>query len=303
MDNRVLKSKILKLKEEKNAIILAHNYQIDEVQEIADIVGDSLKLSQEAAKTDKDIIVFCGVRFMAETAKMLSPNKKVILANKDAGCPMADMVNVDKLKDMKKKHPMAKVVCYVNSSAEVKKESHICCTSSNAVRVVQNLDSKQILFIPDKNLGNFVQKNIKDKEFFLMEGYCPIHENVVTVADMKIARNKYPKAKILVHPECKSEVVELADFVGSTEKIIKYVKKSSNNEFVIGTEIGIMYKLKNENPNKKFYKLSSNFICKDMKKTKLKDVYNALLSEEEIKLSKEIIEGGQIALNNMFKLS
>lgn len=273
-----LKAKIKKLKKEKNAVILAHNYQLDEIQEVADYIGDSLALSKIAMNVKEDIIVFCGVRFMAETAKILSPNKKVILPVLDAGCPMADMVTAKQLKDVKKDYPNATVVCYVNSSAEVKAESDICCTSSNAINVINSIKSNQILFVPDQNLGSYVAKQVKDKEIVLWQGFCIVH-NRVMIENFKHTREKNPCAPMLVHPECRPEIVEQADFIGSTSEIINKVKELEDKKIIIGTEKGILYTLKKQNTDKEFILLSDKLTCTNMKKITIGDVLHSLENE------------------------
>lgn len=273
-----LKAKIKKLKKEKNAVILAHNYQLDEIQEVADYIGDSLALSKIAMNVKEDIIVFCGVKFMAETAKILSPNKKVILPVLDAGCPMADMVTAKQLKDVKKDYPNATVVCYVNSSAEVKAESDICCTSSNAINVVNSIKSNQILFVPDQNLGSYVAKQVKDKEIVLWQGFCIVH-NRVMIENFKHIREKYPCAPVLVHPECRPDIVEQADFIGSTSEIINKVKELEDKKIIIGTEKGILYTLKKQNTDKEFILLSDKLTCRNMKKITIGDVLYSLENE------------------------
>jgi len=242
---------INKLKKEKNAIILVHNYQRSEIQDIADYLGDSLGLSREAAKTDVNIIVFCGVRFMAETAKILSPGKKVLLPRKEAGCPMADMVTAEDLKRLKGKHPDAKVVSYVNTNADVKAESDICCTSANAVEVVRNLKTERIIFTPDKNLAAYCQR-FTNKEIIPWNGYCYVHEKI-RKEEVRLAKEKFPDALLLVHPECNPSVIDLADEVLSTSGMVNFVKKSDKKRFLIGTEEGLIYRLKKENPGKEFY--------------------------------------------------
>lgn len=294
---------INKLRKEMKAVILAHNYQIPEIQDIADFVGDSFKLSHEAAATDAEVIVFCGVQFMAESAKILSPNKKVLFPVMDAGCPMADMIDVEQLKLFKKEYPDAAVVCYVNSSAKVKAESDICCTSSNAVKVIKSLNNKRILFVPDQNLGNYISNQVPDKEIICWKGFCPIHQNVKE-NEIDALRKSYPNIKILIHPECNPSVLEKADFTGSTSQIIKYVKKSEEKEFIIGTEIGILYTLEKENPEKKFYSLSSSLVCHDMKKTTLQDVYDALKQEKnEITVDEGIQIKAYQSLKRMLEIS
>ncbi|PLX68288.1 MAG: quinolinate synthase [Denitrovibrio sp.] len=274
------RSEIKKLAKEKDAIILAHNYQIDEIQEIADIVGDSLGLSIEASKTDKSVIVFCGVHFMAETAHMLAPDKTVLLPNLDAGCPMADMITGEKLREFKKDYPDATTVCYVNSSAEVKSESDLCCTSGNAINVIKSVDSDQIIFVPDKNLGHYVQR-FTDKEIILYPGFCPIH-NRLTPKQVEEIMAKYPNAEFVAHPECPPAVVDMADHVCSTSGLYTYCKNSDSKQFIIGTEKGVGYRLRKENPDKEFIFAYDEFICKNMKKTSLKNVYDCLSNMENV---------------------
>ncbi|HHV30679.1 quinolinate synthase NadA [Acetivibrio mesophilus] len=302
MNNIELIEKINELKKEKNAVIVAHNYQNDEVQEVADVIGDSLALSRYCADNDKDVIVFCGVHFMAESAKILSPSKTVLLPEIDAGCPMADMVTADALKEEKKKHPGAVVVCYVNSSAEVKAESDICCTSSNAIEVVKSIPEKDILFVPDKNLGSYVAQKVPEKNIILWEGYCITHHRV-NLDQIKEIRNIHPDALLLVHPECQKEIWEQADFVGSTKQIIDFARESGHSKFIIGTEMGIMYKLKKDNPDKSFYLLSQGLVCPNMKKTTLKSVYTALNEMKyEIKLDEDVRLNAKKALDRMLRI-
>jgi quinolinate synthase len=293
--------KLQLLRKEKNTIILAHNYQIAEVQDIADYVGDSFELSRIAARTDVDIIVFCGVRFMAESAKILSPDKIVLLPEKEAGCPMADMIEVESLREMKNKYPDATVVSYVNSTAEVKAESDICCTSSNALKVVNSLPVKQIIFVPDKNLGRYVAER-SDKEIIIWEGYCESHDSVDAEEIVEI-KKVHPNAPILVHPECKPEVVAMADFIGSTAGILKYAKESNVDTMIIGTEIGIIHRLQKENPDKKFFVLSPKLVCSDMKKINLEKIVKSLENmETQIKIDEDIRERAFQALNRMLEV-
>lgn len=293
---------IKRLKQEKNAVILAHYYQNMDVCSVADYVGDSFELSKKAAETKADIIVFCGVRFMAESAKILSPYKKVLLPVKDAGCPMADMIDVSNLRALKAVYPRASIVCYVNSSAEVKAESDICCTSSNALRVVESLVNDEIIFIPDKHLGRYVAAHFPDKHFVFIDGYCPIHAQV-TARDIKHLKARHPDAAVAVHPECPAEVVALADYVGSTTGIISYASLSEHNEIIIGTEQSIITRLNLSCPEKKFYPAVSDFICPDMKKTTLEELYNSLETESyEIKLSDEIIEKASGCMTKMLSI-
>lgn len=270
-----ISEEIRALKKERNAVILAHLYQRPEVQEIADYTGDSLGLSQEAAKTDADVIVFCGVHFMAETAAILSPEKTVLLPEVNAGCPMADMVTADALRRKKSEYPDAVVVCYVNSSAEVKAECDICCTSANAVKVVQSIpEDKRILFVPDRNLGHYVGLKA-NREIILWEGYCNTHDKL-TPENIKTAKEEHPKAIVLVHPECRPDVVALADQVFSTSGMIKYAEQSESDEFIIGTESGILYELRKRCPDKNFYMASNKLVCPNMKATSLDKVKWAL---------------------------
>ncbi len=287
MDNSFLINKILELKEKRNAVIVAHNYQIDEIQEIADVVGDSLALSKFCVDDPAKTIVFCGVHFMAESAKLLSPEKTVLLPEIDAGCPMADMVNIDLLNEAKKKHPHALVVCYINTSAEVKAGCDICCTSSNAIQVISSQKEKDILFIPDKNLGRFIQKNVPEKNIILWDGFCVTHNRIKASEVEKIIKI-HEDARLLVHPECQIDILQKAHFIGSTKQIIDYATKSPYTKFIIGTEMGILYKLKKDNPQKTFYILSQGLICPNMKKTSLKSVYNTL---NEMKYEVNIDEG------------
>lgn len=297
-----LQSEIIRLKKEKNAIVLAHHYQMDAIQQVADFVGDSLALSKIAMDIKEDRIIFCGVKFMAETAKILSPEKKVILPVIEAGCPMADMVTAKQLRKVKKQYPNAKVVCYVNSSAEVKAESDICCTSSNAVAVIKSIDAKQILFVPDQNLGTYVASQVKDKEIILWQGYCIVHHQLRHECLVHI-KEKYPNAPILVHPECRPQIVNHADFVGSTAQIIKRAGELKDKKIIIGTEKGILYTLKKQNPHKDFILLSERLTCLNMKKTSLEDVKDALENERyTIEVDPIIREKAYRALKKMISL-
>ncbi len=302
MDNAKLISEILRLKDERDAVILAHNYQIPEVQDIADYVGDSLFLSKLAAKTDKKVIIFCGVHFMAESAKILNPSKKVYLPAADAGCPMADMIKGEDLREYKKNNPDRIIVTYVNSSADVKANSDICCTSSNALRVIESLDSDKILFAPDKNLGSYIANKLRHKDIELWNGFCITHERV-NMSEIGAARMSRPNVKILVHTECNPIVVTLADFVGSTSEIIEYTKNSEDKEFIIGTEMGILHSLRKASPDKKFHLLSPSLVCHNMKKTSLDDIYNVLKNEvNEITVDEEIREKAYVSLKKMIDL-
>jgi quinolinate synthase len=296
-----LKKEIRKLLEEKDAILLAHNYQIDDIQEIADFTGDSLGLSIEASKTDKSKIVFAGVYFMAETAYMLSPHKKVLLPEIDAGCPMADMVTAEELRAFKNKYPGVPVVCYVNSSAEVKAESDICCTSANAINVVKSIDSEKIIFVPDRNLGHYISRFV-DKEIILWNGFCPIHERV-TRKDIETLKEKHKDAVVVLHPECPPDTIDLADHVCSTSGVYSFCKNSKAKKFIIGTENGVGYTLRKENPDKEFIFAYSPFQCKNMKKTTLKKVYEALLYDRyEVTVSEEIRTKAVLSIEKMLRI-
>lgn len=270
---------INELKKEKQAIVLAHCYQNVEIDEVADYVGDSLQLSRLAAQTDAKIIVFAGVYFMAETAKILSPNKKVLLPHLDAGCKMADMIDLQQIKEFKTMYPDLPVVCYVNSSAEVKAEADICCTSANAVKVVQSLNVSKILFAPDKYLGSYVGSQLKDVEVITYPGYCPTHLAIL-VEDVEKMKADYPNAKVLVHPECHKAVADMADYVGSTTGIMKYAKESEAKEFIIVTEKGVVDRLQRDYKDKNFYLVSGKAVCPNMKKNTLEDILHVLQTED-----------------------
>ncbi|MEI6206888.1 MAG: quinolinate synthase NadA [Desulfuromonadales bacterium] len=270
-----MKQQIGDLLKEHNAVLLAHNYMRDEVQQIADITGDSLALSIEAAKTSADVIVFCGVHFMAESAAILSPRKKVLLPRPDAGCPMADMVTAEELERLKAVHPGVPVVTYVNSSAEVKAHSDICCTSANAIKVVQSLKEQELIFVPDRNLGRWIATFVPTKQFIFWEGFCPTHERM-TVQAVQQKKNEHPDALFICHPESAPEVSSLADYVCSTSGMYDYCRTSPAQKFIIGTEAGILYKLRVENPGKEFILASPALLCPNMKLTSLEDVLISL---------------------------
>ncbi len=299
-----LKKKILKLKKEKDAIIIAHNYQRDEVQDIADISGDSLALSTAAVNADAKVIVFCGVDFMAESASILNPDKIVLLPVKEAGCPMADMVTVERLKEKKKEHPEAAIVCYVNSSAAIKAESDICCTSSNAIQIVKSLkDYKEIIFVPDKNLARYVQQCVPDKKIIFWEGFCPTHIRV-SKEEILEAKKEHPEAEVLAHPECNPDVLSVSDQICSTGGMFSYVKASKSKEFIIATESGMLYRLKKDNTDKKFYMPTQRLICPTMKLTTLGWVAHSLEAMEcEIKISGDIRDKAYKALERMLNVS
>ena len=295
--------KIRKLKEEKNAIVLAHSYQNIEIDEVADFVGDSLYLSQKAKETNADIIVFAGVYFMAQTAKIISPEKKVLLPNINAGCLMADMINHQQMVEFKKKNPDAPVVCYINSTAEVKSECDICCTSSNALKIVKSLNAPKVLFLPDANLGKWVESKLSKVEVITYAGNCPVHQDI-EVKDIELARKKHPDAKILIHPECKPEVSRLGDYVGSTSGIMEYVRKSKDKQFVIVTEKGVADRLERDYPDKKFILIKNNMLCESMKLTTLDEILYSLQHEvNEITLDENIRKRSASCIERMLKVS
>lgn len=299
-----VKEEIKKLKKEKNALILAHYYQRDEIQAIADIRGDSLALAQEASKTDADIIVFCGVKFMAETAKIISPDKKVLIPVYEAGCPLAGMATAQDVLKRKKELNNPVVVSYVNTTAEVKSVSDICCTSGNAVNVVKSLKEDRILFVPDRNLGSYVKEQVTEKEVYLWDGYCPVHE-AFNIKDLKSLLKQHPDAKVAVHPESPKDIRDDADFIGSTAGIIKYVAESDNQEFIIGTEEGLLFEIKQDKKNrhKKFYVIGTHAICENMKKIDIENLRDALKFEQyEIKLSENILRKAKEPIEKMVSI-
>ena len=301
MDNKEIIRDIQNLKEKNDIIILAHNYQIPEIQDIADFLGDSSDLALKATKTQSKNIVFCGVDFMAESAKILNPNKNVIHPDIDAKCPMAAMVDVNFLREMIKINPGAEVVSYINTTAEVKALTDICCTSANGEKVVKACSSKKIIFIPDKNLGLYIQRSISEKEMILWPGMCPTHHKIQEAEILKI-KKKHPKAEILVHPECRPEIVDLADHVFSTGGMVRYSKESVTKEFIIGTEKDMCYRLKKENPEKTFYSISSA-VCPNMKKITLEKVLKSMESlEPKIELSEDIMQKAKMPLQKMMDI-
>ncbi len=299
MNGDPLVEKINRLRRERRAVILAHNYQLGEVQDIADFVGDSLELSQKAAKTDAEVIVFCGVHFMAETASITCPDKRVLLPDLHAGCPMANMIDAEKLRRKKAEHPGAVVVCYVNSTAEVKAESDICCTSANAVKIVASIPKdREILFVPDQYLGDYAAKKA-GRKVIPWPGYCPTHARIRPEHILRL-REEYPKAKVVVHPECRPEVIALADEVGSTSGIIRYAARPEVQEMIVGTELGIIHRLRKENPGKKFIPITEQAVCPNMKLITLEKVLWSL--EEmapEVKVPEEIRIRAQAAVDRM----
>ncbi|MDW7740565.1 MAG: quinolinate synthase NadA [Bacillota bacterium] len=302
MDNRKIITKIDKLKNTRNAVILAHNYQIDEVQDAADYVGDSFELSRLAAESDADVIVFCGVHFMAESAAILSPQKTVLLPDLSAGCPLANMITAEELQELKEKHPGAAVATYINSSAAVKALSDICVTSANAVKVVNSLEEDKILFVPDGNLAHFVAQRT-EKTIIPWPGYCITHHRV-SPEDIEKARKEHPHAVVVVHPECRPDVVALADEALGTGGMIKYARETEYEELIIGTEMGMLHRLKKEAPDKKFYLLSTGLICPNMKYTTLEKILSALENNQNvITVSAEVREGALKALQRMLSVS
>lgn len=301
-----IQKKILQLKKEKNAVILAHAYQAKEIVEIADETGDSYALSVAATKYDCDSIIMCGVHFMAEVAKMLSPDKRVFLANESAGCPMAEQMEPDLISQIKAKEPDRTVVAYVNTTAALKTVSDVCVTSATAVKICKKIENNKILFIPDCNLGSYVKNQIPDKDIMLLQGGCPVHASV-TVNDLNNAKKLHPNALVLVHPECRPEIVEKADYVGSTTGIMKFARESDHNEFIIGTEISITEHLQYEFPDKDFYNLSKKIMCPNMKLTTLMDVYKTLQNLDngkacEIKMDDELIKKAKVCIDEMIRL-
>lgn len=287
MNQENLVQKIKELKEARKAVILAHNYQRPEIQDIADFVGDSLGLSRQAAKTEAEVIVFCGVHFMAETAAILSPDKTVLLPDLNAGCPMAEMIEPDDLIELKEQHPGAPVVAYVNTTAKTKALADICCTSANAVEIVNSLKEEEIIFIPDRYLGHYVSR-FTTKKIHAWRGFCPTHA-LIYPEDIKKQKELHPEAEVVVHPECLPEVVDLADKVASTTGIVNYTSNSSAKEFIIGTEVGILHRLKKENPDKKFYPASEKAVCPNMKKITLEKLLITLEEQEPIVFVEEKI--------------
>lgn len=298
-----IQKEILSLKKQNNIAVLAHSYQAHDIIEIADFTGDSFAISTLAKDATQKTIIVCGVRFMAETVKILSPEKTVILANEDACCPMAEQMSFDEITDLKNKYPDYAVVAYINTTAKLKTACDVCVTSSSAEKIVNNLDSENILFIPDKNLGAYIKENVKNKNIILADGCCPVHA-AVTEDDVKQARNAHPDAPLLVHPECPPEVCKLADFIGSTAAIMNFAKQSSKKEFIIGTEISIAEHLSFEFPDKHFFPLSKKLICADMKITSLIDVLNACKGQggEEIILDEDTITKARNSIDKMIKL-
>lgn len=301
-----IQKKILQLKKEKNAVILAHSYQAKEIVEIADETGDSYALSVAATKHDCDAFIMCGVHFMAETVKMLSPEKRVFLANECAGCPMAEQMEPELIAQIKSKEPDRTVVAYINTTAALKTVCDVCVTSATAVKICEKIDNNKILFIPDCNLGSYVQKQLPDKDIKLLQGGCPVHASV-TLSDLKEAKKRHPDALVLVHPECRPEISDAADYVGSTTGIMKFARESDAKEFIIGTEISITEHLQYEMPDKEFYNLSKKILCPNMKLTTLMDVYKTLQNMDngkafEVKMDNELIQKAKVCIDEMIRL-
>lgn len=298
-----LTRKILELKKKSGALIVAHNYQRDEIQEIADIIGDSYALARDVTRAKEKLIVFCGVKFMAESAAILSPEKTVLLPVEEAGCPLADMITVEKLKKKKEEYPEAAVVCYVNSSAAVKAESDICCTSSNAIKVVKSLKEEKVIFVPDKNLGRYVREHVPDKELILWDGYCVVHMRLTREEVIK-TKAACPEAEFIAHPECRKEVLEEASYIGSTAGMLNYVNSSPGKEFIVGTELGIIYRMKRDNPDKSFYVPTDQFICANMKLTTLGWLARSLeKSIYKVEVKEPIASNARKALGRMMEVT
>ena len=320
--NEEIKNEIQKLKKEKDAVILAHYYVDGEVQEIADYVGDSYYLAEIATKVPESTIIFCGVSFMGESAKILNPKKRVVMADGHADCPMAHMVDVDKIREVRNEYPDVSVVCYVNSTAEIKAESDVCVTSSNALKIVKNLPNKDIFFIPDENLGRFVASQLPDiyfipdynlphfiaeqvpeKHFIFNDGFCHVHTSIHK-EELQKAKEAHPEALVLTHPECTGDILELSDFIGSTSQIIDYATKSENNTFIICTEMGVFYELHQKNPEKKFYSVGHRQFCPNMKMVRLEGVKEALETmQPEVNLDEEMRQKAALPLEKMLKLA
>lgn len=291
------------LKSERNAIILAHYYQPSEIQELADHIGDSYYLSEIARDCKEDVIVFCGVKFMGESAKILSPNKKILMPDLDAGCAMADMIDENGILELKNKYPNAVVIGYINSTAKVKAHCDVCVTSSSALDILNNVDNDEVIFLPDENLGGYIAESFPEKKFILWEGYCKYHNNI-KVSDIIHLKNKYKEALVLVHPECKKEIRDLGDYIGSTTGIIEYATNSEKKDYIIATEEGILYELNKKNPNKNFLIPGESISCIDMKKTTLNNLYETLLNmDNEVVVEETVRIKALNSLLNMHKLA
>ncbi|MCL2368079.1 MAG: quinolinate synthase NadA [Oscillospiraceae bacterium] len=302
-DLKDIQQQIIKLKDATDALVLAHYYQPLEIQDVADVVGDSFEMARRAKEAEQGTIVVCGVHFMAESAKILSPDKTVLLPAPDAGCPMADMVEPEDVLALREKHPKAAVMCYVNSSAAVKAVSDVCCTSSSAVKIAEQLEAEEIIFVPDRNLGRYVAEQVPGKQFYFHPGFCPIHDRV-TREQVQKAKANYPKAVFAAHPECREEVLLEADFIGSTSQIIAFARETAAREIIIGTELGVLELLAREMPEKQIFSVGTSFVCPNMKKTSLDDLYNALaIGVHEIRLSPEEIAAAKASLDRMIALN
>lgn len=298
-----LKTRIEELKKEKNAVILAHYYVHDEVQEVADYIGDSYYLSKIATKAVADTIVFCGVSFMGESAKILNPDKTVLMPDETADCPMAHMAEINRIEELRKEYEDLAVVCYINSTAELKCHSDVCVTSANAMKIVKNLPNKHIFFIPDENLGRYIANQVPEKHFIFNDGFCHVHA-AISADQVKAAKAAHPDAEFLVHPECRPEILALADFIGSTSEIINYATNQDTREFIVGTELGVLYELKTKNPDKKFYSAGSAQCCPNMKKISLEKIIHVMeTGENEVFVSDEIRNRANIPLNRMLELA
>ncbi|MBQ5851138.1 MAG: quinolinate synthase NadA [Lachnospiraceae bacterium] len=303
MEDKILREKIEALKKQKNAVIMAHYYVEDDVQELADYIGDSYYLSDMATRIDADIIVLCGVKFMGESAKVLNPDKKVLLPAADADCPMAHMAEIDKINEVRKQYDDVAVVCYVNSTAELKAASDVCVTSANALKIVKELPNKNIFFIPDQNLAHYIADKLPEKNFIFNDGFCHVH-HTITTEQIKAAKQARPDALVLVHPECKPEVTAMADYVGSTSGIIKFATESDAKEFIVSTEMGVMYELKKRNPDKKFYTAGNMQVCPNMKKITLGKILHVLETEQsEVIMDKSLMDAAHLPMIRMLELA
>jgi quinolinate synthase len=301
-DIEALRTRLTELRRKRNAVLLAHNYQLPEIQDVADILGDSLQLASDARDVNADVIVFCGVDFMAETAKILSPERPVLHPDPESRCPMAAMVEPELLQRLKDEHPEAVVVSYVNTTADVKALSDVCCTSANAVKIVKSLPEKEIIFTPDRNLGQYVQRFVRDKDITLWPGFCHTHQESITIQDLKALRDEHPSAVVMVHPECTPEVIDIADEVFSTGGMVRFASESDAKEFIVGTEKEMAYRLRKENPGKAFYHLEKA-ICPDMKRITLEKVVRSLeRMAPKVELPQDIIERARSPIERMVEI-
>ncbi|MFH2070990.1 MAG: quinolinate synthase NadA [Elusimicrobiota bacterium] len=302
MKDAEMPEKIAELKKQRKAVILAHNYQLPEIQDIADYLGDSLELSRMAAKTDAEVVVFCGVHFMAETASIICPDKKVLLPDINAGCPLANMITPSDVRKLKEKYPGRPVVSYVNTSAEVKAETDVACTSANAIKVINSIKDDEIIFVPDKYLADYVRKQT-GKRIIHWEGYCPTHVKILP-EDVSAAKKAHPGARVMVHPECRSDVIDMADAVISTSGMVRYVKEADGREFIIGTETGLIHRLKKENPGKEFFPASPHAVCPNMKSITLEKVLWSLEDmKPEVSVPENIRKAALRSVNRMLELA